>query len=114
MFQAKAVELHHHPERVKLEIEHRKSGDPKNYDSFAGPFDITLVKLDTRLEFSNTVRIYNNHFNFLRGSKTSRNQLQKVLQPLGRLWVSYVAARYDLKRGFDAMNHFILALNLCY
>ena len=56
LFQAKAVEIHHHPERVKLEVEHRKSGNPKNYDSFAGPFDITLIKLDTKLEFTNTVR----------------------------------------------------------
>jgi hypothetical protein len=40
------VELHHHPERVKLEIEHRKTGDPKNYESFAGKFDITLIKID--------------------------------------------------------------------
>ncbi len=40
------MELHHHQERVKLEIEHRKTGDPKNYESFAGKFDITLIKID--------------------------------------------------------------------
>ena len=55
IFQAKAEELYQHPERVKLEVENRKKSDPKNYDSYAGPFDITLIKLDTKLKFTAVV-----------------------------------------------------------
>ena len=47
-----AVSLHIHPERIKLEETHRKKQEGKSeYLSFAGHYDITLVKLNRFVAF---------------------------------------------------------------
>ena len=56
IFQVKAEALYQHPERVKLEIAQRKTGDAKSFESFAGPFDITIIKLETQITFNAAVR----------------------------------------------------------
>ena len=45
--------LHHHPERIKLETAHRKENAGDKFNPFAGPYDITLVKVDKNMEFDN-------------------------------------------------------------
>ena len=49
----KAVGLYTHPERIKLEKEHRAGFDSGGgmYEPYAGPYDLTLVKLDRKVEF---------------------------------------------------------------
>ena len=54
----KAEAIYQHPERVKLEMIHRKTGDASNYDAFAGPYDITIIKLDTQVNFNSVVIIH--------------------------------------------------------
>jgi hypothetical protein len=47
-----AVSLHIHPERIRHERANRKKQrDTENYVPYAGPFDITLVKLEKYVEF---------------------------------------------------------------
>ena len=40
---------------MKLEIGHRKASDVDNFDPFAGPFDITIIKLDKQVNFNSVV-----------------------------------------------------------
>lgn len=47
----KGIALHHHPERIKLEREHRKQNFEYGYSPFAGPYDVSLVKLDRNVKF---------------------------------------------------------------
>ena len=41
---------------MKLEITQRKTGDAKSFESYAGPFDITIIKLETQITFNAAVR----------------------------------------------------------
>ena len=47
-----ASELFHHPERIKLEAEHRKQASSGAYEPFAGPYDITVVKVNEPMRFN--------------------------------------------------------------
>lgn len=52
--QYSASAIYIHPERMKLEIEHREmssEADPNLFEPFAGPYDLTLVKLDREVKF---------------------------------------------------------------
>ena len=50
------MELYQHPERIKLEKKARAGKDNVSFDSFAGKFDITIIKIDKTLTFTKTVR----------------------------------------------------------
>ena len=48
----KGARLHHHPSRIALEKNNRKDqSNESQYNPFAGPFDITLLRLDRDVEF---------------------------------------------------------------
>ena len=47
----RAVELHHHPERIKLELKHREENPGAGYNPFAGPYDLTVVRVDKFIQF---------------------------------------------------------------
>ena len=50
--QYRGVALHHHPERIKLEKQHREEQrGNQQYNPFAGPFDITIVRTNKKIKF---------------------------------------------------------------